>query len=379
QSEAPRSVQVRGSPPRRSRGPDSARAAPGAAGAVDALCLDQPRRQPRTQLARHVGGRRRPLVRASPSDRPECHARGILDRSAVRRDGNRVLPRLQRDGQGDRHVRTRRLRMGADRRPQDSERGDGGVRGVRSQGLASGLSQPGFRRSHRARHPVGRADPGRIHRRAHPGGGGRGPLLRSPCRELHHPRADRAPRQAGPAVARLRGTAERRSMRTPGRSRRAIVVVALVTGFAASSLPARAADPDSASKPRPPKEREVSYYYDLWDHSMIRPATRMLDVARIGRLVTRRPREAFNVDPNDQVRLPSTWWTPRLGFRTVTVEQMLAGPGGGKGPAPGRWTLKSAKTQGVTPGFNIKDSAGDRFVIKFDPPGNPELGSGADV
>lgn len=131
--------------------------------------------------------------------------------------------------------------------------------------------------------------------------------------------------------------------------------------------------------PRPPREREYSYHYDMLYHSLVRPATRMFDLPMLGRKITNNRREAYNVDENDQVRLPSTWWQPRLGFRAVTVKQMLAGPGTGTGPAPGRWTLKSAKTQGVTPGFNIKDSKGDRFVIKFDPPGNPELGSGADV
>ncbi|MEO5616321.1 MAG: hypothetical protein ABIS67_00975 [Candidatus Eisenbacteria bacterium] len=132
-------------------------------------------------------------------------------------------------------------------------------------------------------------------------------------------------------------------------------------------------------EPKPPKARHYSYIYDMLDHSLLRPATRVLDLPLLARKITSNRREAYNVDENDQVRLPSTWWQPRIGFRPVTVEQMLAGPGTGKGPAPGRWTVKSAKTQGVTPGFNIKDSKGDRFVIKFDPPNNPELGSAADV
>jgi hypothetical protein len=144
--------------------------------------------------------------------------------------------------------------------------------------------------------------------------------------------------------------------------------------------PALAQDAKKEEKgPKPPKEREYSYIWDMTHHSMARPVARTLDPARFLRRLTNNPRQAANVDENDQVRLPSTWWQPRLGYRTVTVQQMLAGPGTGKGPAPGRWTLKSAKTQGVTPGFNMKDSKGDRFVIKFDPPGNPELGSAADV
>jgi len=157
----------------------------------------------------------------------------------------------------------------------------------------------------------------------------------------------------------------------------AVTLIASLAGIGAAAPP----KPDSAAAagPQPPNVGEYAFLYDVLDQSIVRPVTRALDVPAIGRKLTGHRREAFNVDENDQVRLPSTWWQPRLGFRKVTVKQMLAGPGSGKGPAPGRWTLKSAKTQGVSPGFNIKDSKGDRFVIKFDPRGYPELGSAADV
>jgi hypothetical protein len=85
------------------------------------------------------------------------------------------------------------------------------------------------------------------------------------------------------------------------------------------------------------------------------------------------------VDEQDQVRLPSTWWTPRMGHQAVSVDEMLRGPGAGVGPAPGTWTVVRAKTEGVSKGFQIKDSAGKRFAIKFDPPGYPELATSADV
>jgi hypothetical protein len=156
------------------------------------------------------------------------------------------------------------------------------------------------------------------------------------------------------------------------------LAIAVVSLGGASVAAAEKAD-SAKTGPRPPREREYSYYYDILDHSLVRPVTRVTDLPRIARMVTGNRGESYNVDENDQVRLPSTWWQPRLGFRSVTVEQMLAGPGTGKGPAPGRWKLTSAKTQGITPGFNMKDSNGDKFVIKFDPPSNPELGSTTDV
>jgi hypothetical protein len=152
----------------------------------------------------------------------------------------------------------------------------------------------------------------------------------------------------------------------------AITALILVTAVAAAT-------PSSDAAPAAPKEREYSYSYDLVDNSVIRPATRFFDVAHAARKISGNPREAANVDENDQVRLPSTWWQPRIGFRTVTVAQMLNGPGFGAGPAPGRWTVTKAKTQGVSVGFQIEDSKGDKFLIKFDPKGAPGLATGADV
>ncbi len=139
---------------------------------------------------------------------------------------------------------------------------------------------------------------------------------------------------------------------------------------------ALSAEPQS---PKPPRETEISYYYDIFEHTLVRPITRVLDPALGIRKLSGRPRQAINVDENDQVRLPSTWWQPRLGHRPVSVEQMVEGPGPRTGPAAGRWQVTRAKTQGVTPGFFIRDANGDRFILKFDPPGNPEMATGAGV
>ena len=41
--------------------------------------------------------------------------------------------------------------------------------------------------------------------------------------------------------------------------------------------------------------------------------------------------------------------------------------------------MTKAKTQGVTPGFFVKDASGKTFILKFDPPDHPEMASSADV
>jgi hypothetical protein len=43
------------------------------------------------------------------------------------------------------------------------------------------------------------------------------------------------------------------------------------------------------------------------------------------------------------------------------------------------WTIVSAKAEGVTPGFAIKDARGRQYFLKFDPPSNPEMATAADV
>jgi len=144
----------------------------------------------------------------------------------------------------------------------------------------------------------------------------------------------------------------------------------------ATRAPAAGSPADSV--PMPPVSR-FSYYYDALEQGALRPLTRALDPALLARKVSGRHREAANVDAQDRVRLPSTWWQPRLGFKPVSVEDMLTGPGPGTGPAPGPWTVTKAKTEGVSKGFQMKDSTGTTFAIKFDPIGCPELTTSADV
>ncbi len=51
----------------------------------------------------------------------------------------------------------------------------------------------------------------------------------------------------------------------------------------------------------------------------------------------------------------------------------------GNGPAAGPWQIVSAKSDGVTPGFTIKDSAGTVWFIKFDPPGFRGMATGTEM
>jgi len=162
-------------------------------------------------------------------------------------------------------------------------------------------------------------------------------------------------------------------MRLPGVTLVCLLLVATVTRTGGAT---EAVEP---AEPAGPRTTEISYYYDFVRHCAARPIARQLDLGREVRRLSGNPRQAANVDANDQVQLPSTWWTPRLGFRPVTVDQMLRGPGPGTGPAPGKLIIERAKSQGVTPGFFVKDSAGTAFLLKFDPTALAEMATGADA
>jgi hypothetical protein len=153
--------------------------------------------------------------------------------------------------------------------------------------------------------------------------------------------------------------------------------IAIVVALGLVALAVRA---PAAAAPRPPKPTRISYHHDAFDQGIARPITRTTDLALGLRKVAGNRREAANLDDLDQVRRPSTWWQPRLGYRSVTAEQMRLGPGPGTGPQRDRkWRVTGVKSQGVSLGIRIKDSAGETFQLKFDPLHWPEMATGADV
>lgn len=92
----------------------------------------------------------------------------------------------------------------------------------------------------------------------------------------------------------------------------------------------------------------------------------------------REDRRAVNINTIDQVP-DSSWFTNRAGRAEWSIDDLVRGPNTGPGPAEGPWTIVAAKSEGVTPGLTIEDRSGTTFFIKFDPPSNPEMASGAEV
>ena len=133
-----------------------------------------------------------------------------------------------------------------------------------------------------------------------------------------------------------------------------------------------------------PQERDPNLIRDGVDESVFDPIGRFFNPARLMRKVgtifgADHVAAASNVNALDEVP-NSTWFTNRIGLRSLTPEAAAAGPTTGDGPdRSGTWTVVRAKTEGVTPGFNIKDAKGTVYVIKFDPPCCPGMSSAAGV
>ena len=88
--------------------------------------------------------------------------------------------------------------------------------------------------------------------------------------------------------------------------------------------------------------------------------------------------EAQNVNTLDEVP-NSSWFTNRHGAKRMSMEELRLGPDSRPPRTDETWTIFKGKSQGLTPGFQIIDGRGDKFVIKLDPVGIPELSTAAEV
>lgn len=121
-------------------------------------------------------------------------------------------------------------------------------------------------------------------------------------------------------------------------------------------------EPADASAVQP---REASEVFDYLDNSFGKPGERVV-------------RRAMNVSTLDEVP-DSSWFTNRIGTRPMSIDELVKGPDQSNGPVGRRWKVVKAKTEGAAPGFVMRDSEGQLFFVKLDPPGHPEMATGAEV
>jgi hypothetical protein len=163
------------------------------------------------------------------------------------------------------------------------------------------------------------------------------------------------------------------------------VVPLVVAALAVAAAPLTDAPPvwweDDRRDIPEPAERDPNLLRNQIHSTFVRPVSRNASFSALTRRVGTlfggdHQRPAANVNALDEVP-NSTWFTNRIGFFPMTAREAARGPGEGNGPdRSGPWTIWSAKTEGVTPGFNIRDAKGDAYLIKFDPQGFPGLTTG---
>lgn len=137
--------------------------------------------------------------------------------------------------------------------------------------------------------------------------------------------------------------------------------------------------PDDRLDVPQPKSRSIHTYAEYFEKQVPLQIKEALDLPRQWRHLTGDRYESLNIDGWGNVP-NSSWFTNRKGTRFMSLQDLIRGANTGTGPDTSEiWMITRAKTQGVTPGFTIKDSRGDHYVIKFDPPDYPELASGAEV
>ena len=110
---------------------------------------------------------------------------------------------------------------------------------------------------------------------------------------------------------------------------------------------------------------EGSNMYDFVEHTFMKPGERS-------------DRPAVNVNTMDNVP-DSAWFTNRIGRRPMTIEEIAQGPNRLATPNVDPWPIVRGKSAGVTPGYRVTDPTGQLYQIKYDPPGNPEMESGAEL
>lgn len=167
-------------------------------------------------------------------------------------------------------------------------------------------------------------------------------------------------------------------MRTPARFSRGVTAlsslataVALLSGGLWAQAPPRffPDDPlwqEPLTSVKEVARHEPTLFFDTVENVFAKPGDPAAD------------RRAQNVNTVDEV-MDGSWFTNRAGTRPLTVAQVARAANTGTGPAEGTWTIVSAKSDGVTPGFTIRDSAGDLWFLKFDPPGYRGMASGSEV
>ena len=155
--------------------------------------------------------------------------------------------------------------------------------------------------------------------------------------------------------------------------RRALVALTLLTaGLNAQKF----YDDDPIPQDPPPlnvekiKGRKLSDYYDFFHSTFKKPG----ESQGKGQLIPARAINTLGEVPD------SEWYTNRHYWKPLSIERLVRGAGNENAPEMSQTlTVIAAKTEGISPGFAMRDPRGRTYFVKFDPKTNPEMATAADV
>lgn len=168
----------------------------------------------------------------------------------------------------------------------------------------------------------------------------------------------------------------------------AIGVFAVVAGACGTSQPytlkpVKTFDPDNKDIPMP-AENEEQFQWETLYLSTFYQVEKPLDLGwsfqRLGHLAGISGRdEASNVNALDEVP-NSSWYTRRHYFEPMNTDELKRGPLSEKKPDTSQViTVIQGKSEGVTPGFTIRDANENIYIVKLDRPDFPGLMSSSEV
>jgi len=128
-----------------------------------------------------------------------------------------------------------------------------------------------------------------------------------------------------------------------------------------------------------PRERDPDLAWTSIKRSVFDQAEQAVDVDRSFRKLFGARKESHNINGFDEVP-NSSWYTNRHAMYSMSSEELTRGQiQAGPPDTVGEWEVFRPKIGGTAPGFWIKDSKGNSYLIKFDPPGYGEMATGAGV
>ncbi len=135
---------------------------------------------------------------------------------------------------------------------------------------------------------------------------------------------------------------------------------------------------DRRSVPRP-ASRKISLFEDAVENIFNREIDEYGNLSSHIRRLGNNHKEAKNRNALDEAP-NSSWFTNRHAVQAMSREELRRGPNLGSGPDFSREvTIVAAKSEGVSPGFRVRDAMGNQYFLKFDIKGFPDLNTAAEV